>query len=155
MVKKRPPTYNVLGGGFMIPFILIVFGFISSSVIFLFSNIDMNLKYLIIVVILDFFTDLLKAYLRKKMNRKKCIQKIFKKISYFVVIGVSFIIENILGMKNILRTLVTYSFLLTEILSILSNCTEMGIRLPKILISSLEVFRKKIADSEEKDVKKK
>ena len=89
------------------------------------------------------------------MNRSKCIQEIFKKISYFIVIGVSLIIENVLGMKNVLRTLVTYSFLLSEIISILENCTEMGIRLPKILISSLEVFRKKINDSEEKNIKKK
>ncbi len=139
----------------MILFILIVFSFIFLSIIFLFSNIDINLKYLIIVVILDLFTDLLKAYLKKKMNRSKCIQEIFKKISYFIVIGVSLIIENVLGMKNVLRTLVTYSFLLSEIISILENCTEMGIRLPKILISSLEVFRKKINDSEEKNIKKK
>jgi len=139
----------------MIPFLLIVFGFIFIGMIFLFSNIGINLKYLIIVVILDLFADLLKAYLKKKMNHSKCIQEIFKKISYFIVIGVSFIIENILGMKNILRTFVIYSFLLSEMISILENCTEMGIRLPKILISSLEVFRKKITDSEEKNIKKK
>jgi len=145
----------VLGGSYMIPFLLIVFGFIFIGMIFLFSNIGINLKYLIIVVILDLFADLLKAYLKKKMNHSKCIQEIFKKISYFIVIGVSFIIENILGMKNILRTFVIYSFLLSEMISILENCTEMGIRLPKILISSLEVFRKKITDSEEKNIKKK
>lgn len=145
----------MLGGSYMIPFLLIVFGFIFIGMIFLFSNIGINLKYLIIVVILDLFADLLKAYLKKKMNHSKCIQEIFKKISYFIVIGVSFIIENILGMKNILRTFVIYSFLLSEMISILENCTEMGIRLPKILISSLEVFRKKITDSEEKNIKKK
>ena len=52
-------------------------------------------------------------------------------------------------MKEILRNLVIYSLVFGEIISILGNCKEMGIKLPKILISSLEIWEKKIRHSEE------
>lgn len=111
---------------------------------------DIHLKYLISLVILDFFTGILKSYLKKKTNSSISVKGIFKKISYFVVIWVSVIIDHTLNMKEVLRNIVIYSFLLSEMISILKNCTEMGIRLPKILISSLETLQKKINRSEEK-----
>jgi len=144
----------VLGGEFMILFLSITLGIFSSSVIFFLGDIDIHLKYLISVVILDYFTGLLKAFLKKKINSSISIKGIFKKISYFVVVGVSVMIGNILNMKDALRNLVIYSFLLSEIISILENCTEMGIRLPKLLISSLEVFQKKINKMDDESIKK-
>lgn len=134
----------------MIFLISIIFGILSSSIIFLFGTMDIHLKYLISLVILDFFTGILKSYLKKKTNSSISVKGIFKKISYFVVIWVSVIIDHTLNMKEVLRNIVIYSFLLSEMISILKNCTEMGIRLPKILISSLETLQKKINRSEEK-----
>ena len=123
-------------------------GFFYSILVFLFGDIDMNLKYLLSVVVLDFLTGLLKAHLKKKINSSISIKGIFKKISYFVIVSVSVIIGNILNLGEILRNLVIYSLVFSEIISILENCTEMGIKLPKILISSLEIFQKEMDDSE-------
>lgn len=128
---------------------------LGGEFMFLFKTIDIHLKYLISLVILDFFTGLFKAYLKKKTNRSISAKGIFKKISYFVVIWVSVIIDHTLNMKEVLRNIVIYSFLLSEMISILKNCTEMGIRLPKILISSLEIFQKKMNHSTEEKIKKK
>ena len=48
--------------------------------------------------------------------------------------------------------IVIYSLVFNEIVSILENCTEMGIKLPKLLISSLEIFSSKIDEYNEMDL---
>lgn len=121
-----------------------ILGVLSSLFTFLFKDVDANLKYLIIVVILDFITGIFKAFIQKKINSSIGIKGIFKKFCYFVVVAISIIVGNIINAGNILREIVTYSLIFNEIISILENCAEMGIKLPKALISSLEVLNSKI-----------
>lgn len=99
---------------------------------------------MIIVVILDFITGIFKAFVKKKINSSIGIKGIFKKFCYFVVVAISIIVGNIIKAGDILREIVTYSLIFNEIISILENCAEMGIKLPKALISSLEVLNSKI-----------
>lgn len=127
-------------------------GLISSCFVFLFENIDINLKYLIIVVILDFISGIFKAFVKKKINSSIGVKGVLKKFSYFIVVAISKIIGNILNIGNLLLRIVIYSLVFNEIVSILENCTEMGIKLPKLLISSLEIFSSKIDEYNEMDL---
>lgn len=127
-------------------------GLISSCFVFLFENIDINLKYLIIVVILDFISGIFKAFVKKKINSSIGVKGVLKKFSYFIVVAISKIIGNILNIGNLLLKIVIYSLVFNEIVSILENCTEMGIKLPKLLISSLEIFSSKIDEYNEMDL---
>lgn len=127
-------------------------GLISSCFVFLFENIDINLKYLIIVVILDFISGIFKAFVKKKINSSIGVKGVLKKFSYFIVVAISKIIGDILNIGNLLLRIVIYSLVFNEIVSILENCTEMGIKLPKLLISSLEIFSSKIDEYNEMDL---
>jgi len=129
-----------------------ILGLISSCFVFLFENIDINLKYLIIVVILDFISGIFKAFVKKKINSSIGVKGVLKKFSYFIVVAISKIIGNILNIGNLLLRIVIYSLVFNEIVSILENCTEMGIKLPKLLISSLEIFSSKIDEYNEMDL---
>lgn len=56
----------------------------------------------------------------------------FKKISILGVVITAFIIEDILKIERV-GEIVTTFFIITESLSILENCNEMGIPIPKFL----------------------
>lgn len=56
-----------------------IVGCLCSTIVFLFGEIDSNLKYLIAVVILDYITGLCRAIIKKKVNSSIGIKGIFKK----------------------------------------------------------------------------
>lgn len=132
-----------------------IFGVLTSLFMFLFKDIDANLKYLIIVVILDFISGIFKAFIQRKINSSMGIKGVFKKFCYFIVVAISIIVGNIINIGDTLKEIVTYSLIFNEIISILENCAEMGIKLPNALISSLEIFNSKIKKYDDEELKEK
>lgn len=132
---------------------LTILGSFLSFLFFMFKDLDVNIKYLIIVIILDFVTGIFKAFIKHKISSQINMKGILKKVSYFVIVAISIIIGNILKIGDTLKNIVVYSLILNEMISTLENCSEMGVKLPKILISSLEVFQKRINDENEKNLK--
>lgn len=128
-----------------------VFGLACSTIFFLFGNIDLNLKYLITVIFLDYITGLCRAILKKKLNSSVGLKGIFKKFCYFVIVAVAVILGNILDVGNSIRNLTIYSLIFNELISILENCSQLGIKLPDIIISSLAIFNEKNNKTDKKD----
>lgn len=126
---------------------------ISGIIPFLFHDIDLEFKYLITVIILDIITGLIKAFIKKEINSSISFKGILKKFSYFIILSISVILGNILGINTILRNIVIYSLILNEMISILENLTATGIKIPKALMESLKVFSNQLED--EKLLKKK
>lgn len=126
---------------------------VSGIIPFLFHDIDLEFKYLITVIILDIITGLIKAFIKKEINSSISFKGILKKFSYFIILSISVILGNILGINTILRNIVIYSLILNEMISILENLTATGIKIPKALMESLKVFSNQLED--EKLLKKK
>ena len=127
------------------------FGIVCSTIFFLFGHIDLNMKYLLTVIILDYLTGLCRAILKKKLNSSVGLKGIFKKFCYFVIVAVAVILGNILDVGNSIRNLTIYSLIFNELISILENCSQLGIKLPDIIISSLAIFNEKNNKSDKKD----
>ena len=128
-----------------------VFGLACSTIFFLIGNIDLNLKYLITVIFLDYITGLCRAILKKKLNSSVGLKGIFKKFCYFVIVAVAVILGNILDVGNSIRNLTIYSVIFNELISILENCSQLGIKLPDIILSSLAIFNEKNNKTDKKD----
>ena len=128
-----------------------VFGLVCSTIFFLFGNIDLNLKYLITVIFLDYITGLCRAVLKKKLNSSVGLKGILKKFCYFVIVAVAVILGNILDVGNSIRNLTIYSLIFNELISILENCSQLGIKLPDIILSSLAIFNEKNNKTDKKD----
>ena len=109
------------------------------------------MKYLLTVIILDYLTGLCRAILKKKLNSSVGLKGIFKKFCYFVIVAVAVILGNILDVGNSIRNLTIYSLIFNELISILENCSQLGIKLPDIIISSLAIFNEKNNKSDKKD----
>lgn len=141
---------NYNGGGVTMKWLIsTILGFACSTILFLFGEIDVNLKYLIAVVILDYITGLCRAIIKKKVNSSIGVKGIFKKFCYFVIVALAVILGNILDVGYSIRNLTIYSLIFNECISIVENCIQMGMKMPSIISSSLEVFNNKLINDEE------
>ena len=114
-----------------------------TSLVYLLGGFDVSLKSLIIVIIIDYITGVLAAFYNKKLSSKIGFKGIIKKFSYFLIVALSVVIDNLVGKSGIIRTLVIYFFVANDGLSIIENMSKMGIKLPKKLIESLDQMKNK------------
>lgn len=116
---------------------------ILTTTIYLLGGLDVSLKSLLIIIVIDYITGILSAIYNKNLNSKIGYKGIIKKFSYLFIIALSVIIDNVLGQTGTIRTLVIYFFVANDGLSILENVAEMNIPLPKKLVDTLEQLKKK------------
>ena len=116
---------------------------ILTTIVYLLGGVDIALKSLIIVMIIDYITGFISAFYNKKLNSKVGLKGILKKCCYLCVVALSVVIDNLTGQSGVVRTLVIYFFVANDGLSIIENLAEMNIKLPKKLIESLEQLRER------------
>lgn len=115
---------------------------ILTVTLFLLGGIDIALKSLIIIIIVDYLTGIAAAIYNKKLNSKVGFKGIVKKLCYFLIVAVAVVVDNLTGQHGIIRTLVIYFLVANDGLSIIENLSKMDIKLPKKLIESLEQLKK-------------
>ncbi|MGI5894899.1 MAG: phage holin family protein [Candidatus Merdivicinus sp.] len=71
-----------------------------------------------------------------------------KKVFILLIVLVAYRLDLVLGVDYV-RTAVIIAFMVNEAISILENASLLGIPLPKILISALEVLKEKCGEKEE------
>ncbi len=119
-----------------------VCGLFCGFFLFLFKDFDFLLKAILMLMFLDYITGVCKSFVQKKVNSSIGANGIIKKVVYLCIIAISVLLDQLLGTNGGLRSLVIMSFIFNEILSILENSSEMGIKIPKILYESLEKLNK-------------
>lgn len=130
--------------------IIKVWSFVCAIFAFLLGDFDFLLKAIIALMFLDYVTGICKAFTQKKVNSTIGANGIVKKVVYLCIIAIAVILDQLLNMGGSFRTLIITTFIFNEILSILENCCEMGIKAPKVLYETLE----KINLSKEIEIKK-
>ena len=117
---------------------------IMSTLIFLFGDFDFLIKAIIALFFIDYVTGICKAIVTKKINSNTGGKGIVKKVMYLCIISVSFLLDVLLDVNGSLRTIVIYFFIFNEIISIMENCTEIGIKVPNILYKIINNFKDNI-----------
>ena len=115
--------------------LLILFG---NVIMFLFGNFDVYLKILMVLLVIDYITGICKSFVNKNINSSIGATGIIKKVGYLCVVVVSVFIDQILNCGGKLRQIVIMTFIFNESISILENSSEMGVKIPSILSTSLE-----------------
>ena len=118
-----------------------VISVILTFLIYFLGGLDIALKSLLIVIVIDYVTGILSAIYNKQINSKVGFKGILKKFSYLLIIALSVIVDNILGQSGTIRTLVIYFFVANDGISILENVAEMNIPLPPKLLETLEQLK--------------
>lgn len=116
---------------------------LGTLFMFLFGSFDFLLKAILTLMVLDYITGVCKSFVKKEVNSSIGANGIIKKVVYLCVIALSVLLDQILNMNGSLRNMVIISFIFNEMLSILENSSEIGIKLPNIIYQSLEKINKK------------
>lgn len=114
-----------------------------TTIIYLLGGMDIALKSLIIIMMIDYITGIASAIYNKKLSSKIGFKGIIKKFSYLCIVALSVVIDNLIGQNGVIRTLVIYFFVANDGLSIIENMAEMDIKLPKKLVDSLEQIKER------------
>ena len=115
---------------------------IFTLIVGILGGYDIALNSLVIVMIVDYLTGFASALYNKELSSKIGLKGILKKFSYFGVVALAVVIDNLTGQTGIIRTLVIYFFVANDGLSIVENLAEMNIKLPKKLVEALKQLKK-------------
>ncbi len=114
---------------------------ILTTIVYYLGGLDMALKTLLILMILDYITGVCKSIINKKINSIIGAKGIVKKVGYLIIVALSFLLDGIVGDTGAIRNLVVYFFVANEGISIIENWGAMGLPLPKKITEVLEQIR--------------
>lgn len=116
---------------------------VLTTFVYLVGGIDVAMKSLLIVIVIDYITGVMGAIYNKELNSTIGLKGILKKFSYLIIVSLSVILDRIVGDTGAIRTLVIYFFVANDGISIVENIGKMGVPLPKKLTEVLEQLRNK------------
>lgn len=100
------------------------FGLIGGFICKFLGGWDMLLKAIVILVVLDYVTGLLKAIYNKSLSSEIGFKGLIRKIIIFIVIATAYVIQGIVGDAIPLREITILFFIANESLSLLENAGE-------------------------------
>lgn len=123
-------------------FICSIASMIATGLLYLVGGLDVALGCLLVCIILDFMSGVVKAYITKDLCSSIGFKGILKKVSILIIVMLSVLIDRVTGESGAIRTLVIYYFVANEGLSIIENLGEAGVPIPAIIKDSLKALRK-------------
>ena len=113
-----------------------------TTIIYYLGGLDNALQMLLVVMFLDILTSIAKAIYNKEFNVMVGVKGIIIKSGYLIIVSVSFMLDKFMESNGMVRGAVIYLFVFNQVLSILQNWTDMGIKIPAILTDLLSKFKK-------------
>ena len=121
-------------------FNIIASGIITFASYFL-GGWDLAIQVLLIVLVIDYISGVLKAIKNKELNSATGLWGIIKKCGYLLVVALSVVVDKITGTDGVIRNLVIYFFVANDGISILENLGAIGVPLPQKLIDVLQQLK--------------
>ena len=114
----------------------------GGIVTYLLGGWDTLAKAFIVLMVLDYFTGILKAIYTKTLSSRIGVKGIITKVSYIAIVSVAVIASEVWNIPTI-REMVLCFFIANECISILENAVESGAKLPTKLKEVLLQLRDK------------
>ena len=122
-----------------------------------FQIIAIPLIVLTVVMLIDYITGMLSAYINAELSSRKGIVGILKKVSYFSLVCVGIAIDYILysalsqmGIQSDITMFfgltVTVWLIINELISILENLARLDVPIPKFLTSVIKKLKTTVED---------
>ena len=116
----------------------------NFSIDFIIGGCDILFKILLIFIIIDYVTGILRAIYTKKLSSNIGAKGIIKKVGYIFIVILAALLDKILNSTGNIRNIVIYMFIANEGISILENWSSMGIKIPKVLKDKFNNINKDI-----------
>ncbi|WKY43510.1 phage holin family protein [Eubacteriaceae bacterium ES2] len=115
-----------------------IFALVGSTLTVFFGGWDKALYTLLILIIFDYLTGVIRAVFARKISSSIGFHGILKKILILMMIGFSHLLDlNLLGGGEVLRTGAIFFYSANEGISITENLAAIGFPLPEKLKSVL------------------
>ena len=110
----------------------------------LFGAWDLALTILIVFMVLDYCTGVLKGYVLKQLSSDVGLRGLAKKAVILIVLIVAVCLDRLLNTGHwVFRTLVAYFYIANESISLLENCSAFGLPIPQQLVDALAQLKEK------------
>lgn len=127
----------------------ILLSILGTLFTWLFGAWDLALMVLVTFMVLDYATGLIKGYLTKKLSSSTGWEGIARKSIIFIVLFMAVMLDRLLNAGTwVFRTLVCYFYIANEGLSILENCSVIGLPIPPKIQEALEQLKNRENESE-------
>ena len=124
---------------------------VGTGLTWFFGTWDTTLEVLVCFMVLDYVTGLLRAYVNKEVSSDVGLKGIARKAVIFVVLIVAVLLDRLLNTGNwVFRTLICYFYIANESISLLENCSTLGLPIPEKLKEALAQLK----EGEKKEVTK-
>jgi len=111
---------------------------------------DGGVYALIAFVCADFVTGVFAAFIRKELWSKVGAREVVKKVTIFIIIGVGNLADMyLLGNEQALRTALLFFYASNELVSLVENCSVIGLPIPRVLVDVLAQIKKKSGEQSE------
>lgn len=122
--------------------ISVIFANVATVTLYVFGELDIALTCLLIAIVIDYISGIIKAYITKELSSKIGVKGILKKVGILCIVALGVLVDRITGNTGAIRTLVIYYFVANEGLSIIENLAVAGVPTPASLKKALKVIRK-------------
>lgn len=110
---------------------------VPTFIVYILGGWDVAIQCLLIAIVLDYITGMIKAGIKKEWNSSVGFKGILKKLAILIMIALSVVVDNITNMGGVIRTIMIYYFVANEGLSIIENLGQSGVPMPKFLKDKL------------------
>lgn len=115
---------------------------ISTIIMWLFGGIDIAMQCLLVAIVIDYISGLIKAFTTQSLDSKIGLRGIIKKVGLLCIVALAVIVDRITGESGAIRTLVIYYFVANEGLSIIENLGAAGLPIPSSIKKALRAIKK-------------
>lgn len=122
-------------------FTSIIAGAVGGFIASLFGAWDTILWALVVVMVFDYVTGIIKAVYTKTMSSKAGFKGLLKKVSILIIVGLANVIQVVTGGNVPLREVVIVFYIANEGISILENLSEILPNMPQALKDMLSQLR--------------
>ena len=119
-----------------------IFSVIATTFIWLVGGFDVALSCLLVAIVIDYVSGLIKAYNTKTLSSSIGFRGILKKVGILLIVMLAVLVDRITIDNGGVRTLVIYYFVANEGLSVIENLAQAGLPVPKSLKNALKVIKK-------------
>lgn len=113
-----------------------------TTFVYLFGGIDVAMTCLLVAIVLDYISGVMKAYITKQLSSQTGFRGIVKKVAILVIVMLAVLVDRATGETGAIRTLVIYYFVANEGLSIIENLSQAGVPIPQSIKKALKALKK-------------
>ena len=118
-----------------------IIGAAISLATYLFGGMDTLLAALIAMICIDFVTGMIKATIARDVSSEKMFSGGAKKIGIMLIVATANIVDSVMELGGVMRSLTISYFIANEGISLLENWSLMGLPVPQKLQNVLRVLR--------------